>query len=152
MVLALALAPKPQMQGHEGQSAPTPHSLRVRPLRCQVSASALRWDHGDTRANKLATPAVADETRTKTTKPLRMTDDRLVLLGLTPKAKARLHLDSTSRLCRASSSGIALSGRCPSGDNPFFEPSAPGIKRKRNPRPSGRKEARAEPNIWDGDC
>jgi len=29
------------------------------------------------------------------------------------KAQARLRLDSTSRLCRASSTGIALSGRCP---------------------------------------
>jgi len=62
---------------------------------------------------------------------------------------------STSRLCRASSTGIgiALSGRCPSGDNPPYEPSAAqGIKWKIHPRPSGRKEARAEPNTWDGDC
>jgi len=58
------------------------------------------------------------------------------------KAKARLRLDSTSRLCRASSTGIALSGRCPSGDNPPSEPSAPGIKRKINLLPSERKEAR----------
>jgi len=57
------------------------------------------------------------------------------------KAKSRLRLDSTSRLCRASSTGIALSGRCPLGDNPPSEPSAPGMKRKRNPRPSGRVAA-----------
>jgi len=71
------------------------------------------------------------------------------------RAQARLRLDSTSRLCRASSTGIALSGRCPSGDNPPYEPSAQGIKRKINPRPSGRKGTKAEPvepNIWDGDC
>ena len=63
------------------------------------------------------------------------------------KAQARLRLNSTSRLCRASSTGIALSGICPSGDNPPYEPAAQGIKRKIKPRPSGRKEARAEPNI-----
>jgi len=72
--------------------------------------------------------------------------------GNSPQGNPTRQHDSTSRLCRASSTGIALSGRCPLGDNPPYEPSAQRIKRKINPRPSGRKEARAEPNIWDGDC